>query len=372
MSDHNVPDLRQTPLDELHREMSAKMVPFAGYAMPVQFEDGILSEHLHTRAEASVFDVSHMGQARLRGEDAAAVMEKLVPGDIQGLGQGQTRYTVLTNDKGGIIDDLMVTNRGDHLFLVVNAGGKERDFAHIQSHTKGVAELEVLGDRALIALQGPVASAVLSRLAPGLETMAFMSAETMDVGEIPCIITRSGYTGEDGYEISIAAEDAEKLARLLLAEPEVKPAGLGARDSLRLEAGLCLYGHDIDETTTPVEAGLSWVIGKRRREEGGFLGDGVILDQLKAGSARKRVGLKPDGKALAREHTTVENMDGNAIGEVTSGGYGPSVEGPIAMGYVKAEFSETDTKVNLRVRGKALPGRVVGLPFVEQRYYKTG
>jgi aminomethyltransferase len=194
----------------------------------------------------------------------------------------------------------------------------------------------------------------------------------MDVGEIPCIITRSGYTGEDGYEISIAAEDAEKLARLLLAEPEVRPAGLGARDSLRLEAGLCLYGHDIDETTTPVEAGLSWVIGKRRREEGGFLGDGVILKQLKAGSARKRVGLKPDGKALAREHTTVENMDGNAIGEVTSGGYGPSVEGPIAMGYVKAEFSETDTKVNLRVRGKALPGRVVGLPFVEQRYYKTG
>ncbi len=371
MNNLNAQDLKQTPLDELHREMGAKMVPFAGYAMPVQFEDGIISEHLHTRAEASVFDVSHMGQARLKGGNAAAAIEKLVPGDIQGLGQGRTRYTLLTNEQGGIIDDLMVTNMGDHLFLVVNAGGKERDFAHIQSHADGGAELEVLGDRALIALQGPAASVVLSRLQPGTETMTFMSAETMDVGGISCIVTRSGYTGEDGYEISVPADDAEKLTRMLLRETEVKPAGLGARDSLRLEAGLCLYGNDIDETTTPVEAGLSWVIGKRRREEGGFLGDGVILKQLKAGPARKRVGLKPDGKAPARAHTAIEDTDGNVIGEVTSGGYGPSVEGPVAMGYVKTEFSDPETPVNLMVRGKAHPGSVVKLPFVEQRYYKS-
>ena len=371
MNNLNAQDLKQTPLDVLHREMGAKMVPFAGYAMPVQFEDGIISEHLHTRAEASVFDVSHMGQARLKGSNAAAVIEKLVPGDIQGLGPGRTRYTLLTNDQGGIIDDLMVTNMGDHLFLVVNAGGKERDFAHIQSHADGGAELEVLGDRALIALQGPAASAVLSRLQPGTETMAFMSAETMDVGGIPCIVTRSGYTGEDGYEISVPADDAEKLMRMLLTETEVKPAGLGARDSLRLEAGLCLYGNDIDETTTPVEANLNWVVNKRRRQEGGFLGAEIIGEQLKSGVGRKRVGLKPDGKAPARAHTAIEDTGGNAIGEVTSGGYGPSVEGPIAMGYVKTEFSDPETPVNLMVRGKAHPGSVVKLPFVEQRYFKN-
>ncbi len=372
MTDQDTQDLKQTPLDALNRELGAKMVPFAGYDMPVHYPDGIIAEHTHTRDQASLFDVSHMGQARLRGEGAAAALETLVPGDLQGLGPGRTRYTVLTNPEGGIIDDLMVTNRGDHLFLVVNADGKERDYGHILNHIGDKTELEVLDGLALIALQGPEAAAVTARLAPGASDMPFMSAQDLDIGGIPCFVTRSGYTGEDGYEISVAAEDAESLTRKLLDEPEVKPAGLGARDSLRLEAGLCLYGHDIDETTTPVEAGLSWVIGKRRREEGGFPGDGVILEQLKAGPARKRVGLKPDGKAPAREHTAVEDMDGNAIGEVTSGGYGPSVERPVAMGYVKTEFSETDTKVNLIVRGKALPGRVVGLPFVEQRYYKTG
>lgn len=370
MTDQEAQDLKQTPLDSLHREYEARMVPFAGYDMAVQYSPGIIAEHLHTRARASIFDVSHMGQAKLSGDDAAAALETLVPGDIQGLDPSKTRYTVLTNEQGGILDDLMVTNRGDHLYLVVNAACKDADFEHIRNHIAERAELEILEDRALVALQGPAAAAVLGRLNAEAPEMAFMTAAAMDLDGIPCFVTRSGYTGEDGYEISVPASEAEKLARRLLAEEEVLPAGLGARDSLRLEAGLCLYGHDIDETTTPVEAGLSWVLGKRRREEGGFLGDGIILEQLKTGAAKKRVGLKPTGKAPAREHTMVENTDGEVIGEVTSGGYGPSVEGPIAMGYVKTEYASPETPVNLMVRGKALPGSVVKLPFVEQRYYK--
>ena len=371
MTDQEVQDLKHTPLDALHREWDAKMAPFAGYDMAVQFGEGIIAEHRHTRAKASIFDVSHMGQAKLSGDDAQAALETLVPGDIQALSPGKTRYTLLTNEQGGILDDLMVTNRGDHLYLVVNAARKDADFAHIRSRLAGRAELEILDGQALVALQGPAAAAVMGRLHAEAPGMAFMTAAALDLDGIPCFVTRSGYTGEDGYEISVAASDAEKLARRLLAEEEVLPAGLGARDSLRLEAGLCLYGHDIDETTTPVEAGLSWVVGKRRREEGGFPGHQIILDQLKTGAAKKRVGLKPDGRAPARDSTPVENADGEVIGEVTSGGYGPSVEGPISMGYVKTEYASPGTPVNLRVRGKALPGSVVELPFVERRYYKS-
>ena len=371
MTDQEVQDLKQTPLDTLHREWDGKMVPFAGYDMAVHFREGIIAKHLHTRAEASIFDVSHMGQAKLLGDDAAAALETLVPGDIQGLAPGKTRYTVLTNEQGGILDDLMVTDRGDHLYLVVNAACKDADFAHIRNRLAERARLEILDDRALLALQGPAAATVMGRLHAEAPDMAFMTAAALDLDAIPCLVTRSGYTGEDGYEISVAAPEAEKLARRLLAEPEVLPAGLGARDSLRLEAGLCLYGHDIDKTTTPVEASLSWVLGKRRREEGGFPGAGIILNQLKTGAAKKRVGLKPDGKSLARDHTAVENDAGEVIGEVTSGGYGPSVEGPIAMGYMKTEYASPETPVNLRIRGKALPGSVVKLPFVDQRYYKS-
>ncbi len=371
MKDKNIQDLKQTPLDALHREWGAKMVPFAGYAMPVQYEAGIIAEHLHTREKASVFDVSHMGQAFLKGDEAAAALETLVPGDIRGLAEGRTRYTLLTNAHGGIIDDLMVTNLGDRLYLVVNAACKDGDFAHMEDRIGNAADLEILDDRALVALQGPAAAAVLSRLQPGVQTMAFMSARAVDIGGIPCIVTRSGYTGEDGFEISTAAGDARALVRMLLDVAEVMPAGLGARDTLRLEAGLCLYGSDIDEQTTPVEAGLSWAVNKRRREEGGFPGDAIILEQLKTGAAKKRVGIKPDGKAPARAHTAIENGDGNAIGEVTSGGYGPSVGGPIAMGYVAAAFAEPETPVNLIVRGKALSAKVTGLPFVEQRYFKS-
>ncbi len=367
--------LKQTALDALHRELGAKMVPFAGYAMPVQYQGGIIAEHLHTRESASLFDVSHMGQARLKGADggaeAAKALETLVPGEIQALGEGRTRYTVLTNDDGGIIDDLMVTNRGDHLFLVVNAACKEADLAHIESRIGDRTELEILDDRALVALQGPKAADVLSHFQLDAQTMPFMSSLDMNLNGTIALVTRSGYTGEDGFEISVGESEAEDLVREFLNEPGVAFAGLGARDTLRLEAGLCLYGSDIDTATTPVEAGLSWVLGKRRREEGGFPGAEIILGQLQTGAERKRVGIRPDGKAPARAHTPIEDTEGNVIGEITSGGYGPSVEGPIAMGYVKSEFADRGTAVNLRVRGKAIPGKVAGLPFVEHRYFKS-
>ena len=371
MTDQETEPVKETPLDAFHREKGAKMVPFAGYGMPLQYPGGIIAEHLHTREQASLFDVSHMGQAYLLGDDARAALESLVPGDLQGLAEGRTRYTVLTNERGGIIDDLMVTNQGSRLFLVVNAACKEGDFAHIRNHIARRAELEILEDRALIALQGPAAAAVLSRFVPGAGDMKFMTADTFEIGPMECFVTRSGYTGEDGYEISVAARDSDGLARMLSGEPEVLPAGLGSRDSLRLEAGLCLYGADIDDTTTPIEAGLAWVVNKRRRQDGGFLGSDVILGQLENGVPRKRVGIRPDGKAPARAHTAIEDTAGNTIGEVTSGGYGPSVEGPIAMGYVETGFAAAETPVNLIVRGKALPGRVVKLPFVEQRYFNA-
>ncbi len=361
---------KKTALHNLHQRLGAKMTPFAGYEMPVQYQDGILAEHAHTRTNAGLFDVSHMGQAMLRGADAAAGLEELVPGDITGLAEGQIRYTQFTNEKGGIIDDLMVTNRGDHLFLVVNAGCKEKDFDHIKEHLSGRCDLEVLDGKGLVALQGPAAADVLSRLAPGVESMPFMAMKEVDVEGISCLVSRSGYTGEDGYEISVPADQAESLAEKLLNEAEVAPIGLGARDSLRLEAGLCLYGHDIDDETTPIEAGLLWSIGKRRRQEGGFLGADTVLRQIGEGAPRKRIGIKPQGRAPAREGADVVDSNGAVIGRVTSGGFGPTVQGPVAMGYVISENAVPDTQVGLIVRGKNLPANLVRLPFVEHRYFR--
>lgn len=362
--------LQRTALHALHRALGAKMVPFAGYDMPVQYPDGIIAEHQHTRAQASLFDVSHMGQVRLTGADAAGALETLVPGDLRALKPGEMRYTLFTNDVGGILDDLIVTNAGDHLFVVVNAACKDADIAHLRARLPAGVAIEPLADRALLAVQGPAAATVLARLAPASASLKFMSAAAMDVAGVRCFVTRSGYTGEDGFEISVPNDHAESLAKRLLDEPEVRAAGLGARDTLRLEAGLCLYGHDIDGTTTPIEAGLAWTIGKRRRAEGGFPGAEIILAQLRAGPARKRVGLKPEGRAPAREHTEIQDANGNTIGEVTSGGFGPTVGGPIAMGYVTAAFAAPGAAVNLMVRGTARPAQIVPLPFLPSRYFK--
>ena len=364
-------DLKQTPLHALHLSLGAKMVPFAGYNMPVQYEAGILTEHLHTRDTASLFDVSHMGQVAIRGDGAASALERLVPGDIQALAQGRMRYTMLTNEDGGILDDLIVTNVGTYLFVVLNASRKEADIAHLQSNLAEDCAVEELADRALLALQGPRAADVLARFAPGVEKMAFMSAEPFTIDGSNLAVTRSGYTGEDGFEISVPTGDAERIASMLLAEDGVAPAGLGARDSLRLEAGLCLYGQDIDETTTPVEAALSWTIGKRRRQEGGFAGAEVILGQLANGTARRRVGIVPDGRAPARAHTEVTDADGRKVGEITSGGFGPTFGGPVAMGYVATDHAADGTALNLMVRGTPRPAQVRPLPFVPHRYRKT-
>ena len=365
--------LETTPLHPLHLELKARMVPFAGYDMPVQYPAGILKEHLHARASAGLFDVSHMGQVVLRGDGVAQALETLVPGEIQALKPGRMRYTLFLDEHGGILDDLMVTNMGDHLFLVVNAACKQADIAHMRDRLPPGIEVGHLEDRALLALQGPLASAVLARLDPDAATMKFMSARTVEIDGAEMLVTRSGYTGEDGYEISLPAGRAEAFARRLLAEPEVEAVGLGARDSLRLEAGLCLYGHDIDRTTTPVEANLSRAIGKRRRAEGGFPGAEVVLRQIAEGPARLRVGILPEGRAPAREHTpiTAAGADGGeTIGEVTSGGFGPTVNRPVAMGYVPAARAAAGTPLTLLVRGKALPARVAELPFVAQRYYR--
>lgn len=367
--------LKTTPLHALHVELGAKMVPFAGYDMPVQYPAGVLAEHLHTRDAAGLFDVSHMGQAFLKGPDHAAVsdaIEALVPGDIRDLAPGAIRYTLLLNEKGGILDDLMVTRtaRDGVLFLVVNAACKDADFAHIEKHLPAGVTLQRLPERALIALQGPKAADVFARFAPDAAAQAFMTGVDMNVAGIPCMVSRSGYTGEDGYEISVPEAEAVALTKKLLAEAEVKPIGLGARDSLRLEAGLCLYGHDIDETTTPVEGALIWTIAKRRREEANFPGAKIILDQIANGATRKRVGLLPEGKAPAREGTEITDASGRIIGKVTSGGYGPSLGGPIAMGYVDAASATVDTAVELMVRGKGRPAKVASMPFVKKRFHK--
>jgi aminomethyltransferase len=342
------------------------MVEFAGWSMPVQFA-GIIAEHTHTRAKASLFDVSHMGQLAISGRERISAIERLVPGDIAELPPGRLRYTMLTNDTGGIIDDLMVANADDYLFLVVNAARRDVDLARLRANVHGVIEL---ADRALLALQGPLAAGVLERLAPGVDVLPFMGSGIFDIDGVTAIVSRSGYTGEDGFEISVPWCSAVRVARRLLAEPEVASAGLGARDTLRLEAGLCLWGHDIDENTTPVEAGLAWTIGKRRRAKGDYPGAATIARQLSAGPERQLVGIKLDGRVPAREHAQVTDASGAAIGTVTSGGYGPTIGGPIALGYVDAAHAEPGTEVGLAVRGQALPGRIVKLPFVPHRYAK--
>jgi aminomethyltransferase len=368
--------LLKTPLHGEHVAAGARMVPFAGYDMPVQYQTGILAEHVWTREHAGLFEVSHMGQAALIGPDhatTARALETLAPADILNLKPGQQRYTQLLDDNGGILDDLMVTRPANplqdgELLLVVNASTKEADHAHIAARLPAGVELRPFEDRALLALQGPEAEAVLARQAPDLASLGFMHAMQTMIGGIPAHVSRSGYTGEDGFEISVRGDRAAELWQLLMADEQVRPIGLGARDSLRLEAGLCLYGHDIDTTTTPVEAALTWSIQKRRREKGGFPGADRIRREIKEGPARVRVGLKPAGRAPAREGTVVTTLDGREVGAVTSGGFGPTVNGPVAMGYITREFSQVGTELHLVVRGKPLLASVVAMPFAPHRY----
>ena len=372
--------LLRTPLYALHAELGARFVPFAGYEMPVQYPLGVLGEHLHTRAKAGLFDVSHMGQAVISASGGhagvARALERLVPGDIAGLAPGQMRYTLLLGEDGGILDDLMVLRPGEKagdgsLLLVVNAATKHEDFTHIERALDTTA-LTRLDGAALLALQGPRAIEILSRgLCPDAAGLSFMEGGQTTVAGVRCHVTRSGYTGEDGVEISLPGHEAERVARALLADADVAPIGLGARDSLRLEAGLCLYGHDIDTTTSPIEAGLAWTIPKRRREEANFPGAKRILAELANGPARRRVGLLPEGKAPAREGTDIVDGAGNPIGVVTSGGFGPSTSGPVAMGYVARAAAGVGTSLALMVRGTARPARVAALPFVPHRYIRT-
>ncbi|HEY6430749.1 MAG TPA: glycine cleavage system aminomethyltransferase GcvT [Acetobacteraceae bacterium] len=362
--------LRLTPLDAWHRAQGARMVPFAGYAMPVQYR-GVIAEHQHCRAQAALFDVSHMGQAIVTGATAAAALERLVPGDIASLKPGRQRYTLLTNEAGGIIDDLMIANLGnERLFVVVNAARRSVDLPHIAAAMPDSVQLTAMEDRALLAVQGPQAAAALGRLCPAVTALPFMGVIEASVSGLPCIISRSGYTGEDGFELSVAAGDAERLASVLTDQPEVAPAGLGARDSLRLEAGLCLYGNDIDELTTPVEAGLMWVVGKRRRAAWDFPGAVAIRDQLETGFPRLRVGIRPEGRAPARAGTEIVADDGTAAGTVTSGGFSPTLNAPIAMGYVRRDLAAEGTGLHLMIRGKPMPAAVVPMPFVPHRYIR--
>jgi aminomethyltransferase len=370
MADTTHEILRRTPLYALHVELGGRMVPFAGYEMPVQYPAGILKEHLHTRAAAGLFDVSHMGQAFLWGTDAARALEQITPADLIGLKDGMQRYSLLLNDRGGINDDFMTARLPVEaaLYLVVNAATKEADFAYIAEKLKGVATLEPKTDRALLALQGPAAEAVLSRHSPDVAKLSFMKIGRFNVAGAPAIVSRSGYTGEDGFEISLEAKDVERIARLLLKESEVMPIGLGARDSLRLEAGLCLYGHDMDENTDPVTASLTWSIGKRRKTDKDFLAADVILGKLAGGTAMKRVGILPDGKAPAREGGEIADKSGRIIGKITSGGFGPTLNAPVAMGYVETQFAKDGTEIDLIVRGKAMPAHVAPMPFVPHGY----
>jgi aminomethyltransferase len=412
--------LLQTPLHDLHVSLGARMVPFAGYSMPVQYPAGLMAEHLHTRAAAGLFDVSHMGQLRLVGPDAAAALETLIPVDVIDLPVGKQRYGLLLNDEGGIIDDLMffnlgsdsstdgpplgarapsggrapheVGNRGGNIFVIVNGACKVGDIAHIKEKIGHRCQVIPMPERALMALQGPQAATVMQRLCPGIETLVFMTGGTFSMAcssagphqTIECFVTRSGYTGEDGFEISVHEMQAEALAHALLAQPEVKPVGLGARNSLRLEAGLCLYGNDIDTTTTPVEAGLNWAMQKVRRtggaRAGGFPGATKILAQFDDSTrangsfsskiARKRVGLVALERVPVRDHTELQDLAGQRIGEVTSGLLGPSIDKPVAMGYVPSEFAALGTKINAIVRGKPVPMEVVAMPFVPTRYFR--
>lgn len=364
----------RTPLYSLHVELGAKMVPFAGYAMPVQYPDGVLKEHLHTRAQAGLFDVSHMGQVVARGAGIAAALEKLIPVDIEALPLNKQSYGVFTADHGGILDDLIITRWGENeFFLVVNAGCKARDIAHLQQHLTGF-DVEVLEDRALLALQGPQAATVMTELVGATSTLTFMNGCRGNIDGADCFITRSGYTGEDGFEISIPADRAVAVAKRLLSYDAVQAIGLGARDSLRLEAGLCLYGHDMDSNTSPIEAGLTWSISKSRRSDGskagGFLGAEKILEQISRGAPRKRVGLKINGRAPIREGVELVDKAGAVIGKVTSGGFGPTLGAPLAMAYVDSEHASTGSELGALLRGKTIPVEVVKMPFVAQNYVR--
>ncbi len=365
-----MPNLNRTPLQDLHSELGAKMVPFAGYEMPLQYYDGVLWEHLHTRASAGLFDVSHMGQVRITAdslEEAQLALETLVPVSVLGIPEGRQRYGLFTSETGGILDDLMIANQGDDLLLVVNAATREQDVAHLTANLAGCS-VTAITDRALLALQGPGSEAALAALVPGVEDMRFMDVGVLDWNGTGLWVSRSGYTGEDGFEVSVPATKARALAEALLASEAVIPIGLGARDSLRLEAGLCLYGSDIDTTTTPVEAALEWAIQKARRRggerEGGFPGASRILDELESGAQRRRVGILPNGRAPVRAGPQIfrEGSD-DPVGEVTSGGYGPSLGRPVSMGYVESEFSGTGTVLEAEVRGKRMPVTVADMPF---------
>ncbi len=370
------PNLLTTPLHALHLELGARMVPFAGYSMPVQYPAGLVAEHHHTRTSAGLFDVSHMGQLRLHGSEAAAAFESLMPVDVIGLGLHKQRYGLLLNDDGGIIDDLMFVNRGEDLFVIVNGACKHGDLAHIQSRIGQRCTIEPQFDRALLALQGPQAVTALARLLPGVEQRVFMTGMSAHWNGADLYITRSGYTGEDGFEISLPARSAEAFARALLAQPEVKPIGLGARNSLRLEAGLCLYGNDIDTTTTPVEANLNWAMQKVRRtggaRAGGFPGADKVLAQLDGSQPleRIRVGLVGLERVPVREHVELHNTRGQKIGEVSSGLLAPTADKPVALAYVQAEYAAVGTRLNAMVRGKAVPMEVSPLPFVPNRYFR--
>ncbi len=370
------PNLLTTPLHALHLELGARMVPFAGYSMPVQYPAGLVAEHHHTRTSAGLFDVSHMGQLRLHGSEAAAAFESLMPVDVIGLGLHKQRYGLLLNDDGGIIDDLMFVNRGEDLFVIVNGACKHGDLAHIQSRIGQRCTIEPQFDRALLALQGPQAVTALARLLPGVEQRVFMTGMPAHWNGADLYITRSGYTGEDGFEISLPARSAEAFARALLAQPEVKPIGLGARNSLRLEAGLCLYGNDIDTTTTPVEANLNWAMQKVRRtggaRAGGFPGADKVLAQLDGSQPleRIRVGLVGLERVPVREHVELHNTRGQKIGEVSSGLLAPTADKPVALAYVQAEYAAVGTRLNAMVRGKAVPMEVSPLPFVPNRYFR--
>ena len=365
--------VKTTPLHAFHLQCDAKMVPFAGYEMPVQFSRGIKFEHDHTRSSAGLFDISHMGQIRISGDNVPDLLETLVPGEIVALRENHQRYSVLTNDGGGIIDDLMITRFKDHFILVVNGACKDKDYAHLDSSIGGDCEMVYLPN-ALLALQGPKAASVLGQYVDGLESLKFLQAGEFEITGIPCLINRCGYTGEDGFEISVNEQEAENLARELLKHDSVEPIGLGARDSLRLEAGLCLYGHDIDETTSPIEAALNWVIAKKHLENNGqtarFPGAEKIFKQIQQGTNSIRTGLQPGGRMPVREGVEILNENGESIGRVTSGAYGQTVGGPIAMGYVNTEYSSPDTDMHVMVRNKRHEIYITSLPFVANKYYR--
>ncbi|HEY0084401.1 MAG TPA: glycine cleavage system aminomethyltransferase GcvT [Allosphingosinicella sp.] len=359
------------PLNEWHIARGARMVPFAGYSMPIQYE-GIIAEHKWTRESAGLFDVSHMGQLLITGEDLDSALEAILPADLSLLKDGRLRYSLLLNDSGGIVDDLMVTRRDDHFYMVVNGATKQGDIEVLRARLRDDVGLDHLTSQALLALQGPKAVDALARLAPRVAELTFMTGDAFDLGGMAAWISRSGYTGEDGFEISVASEDAVAVADLVLEQPEVKPIGLGARDSLRLEAGLPLYGHDLDEEITPIEADLGFAISKRRKAEGGFPGAARILAEIANGAVRRRVGLAVEGRQPVREGAMVVDGEGNEVGKVTSGGFSPILEAPIAMAYVPAANAEVGSSVTLAQRGKLFQAKVVPMPFVPHRYHRKG